>query len=501
MLAPIVIPTVNQSRIGYNRAVKFRVDSPPVRFAAALILVVTIAVIYRAALHSNPATVGFTFLLAVLIVAAGWGLRYAIFVAVAATLAYNYFFLPPVGTFTIADPQNWIALFAFLVTAMIASHLAERARREAADANRRRREMERLYSFTQRLLSSDNVLGLVNLIPQAVVDCFGAIAAGMYLPDRKKFYYSDLAAQAMMNPDILRQVSEQTRLSIGDSGPSAIVPLRMGVRPVGALQLIGAELSRETLEAIGSLIATALERAGAAERVAHAEAERESERLRSVLLDSVTHDFRTPLTAIKASAQSLLSGAELDEAARTDLLTVIDEESDRLNRLVGEAAEMAQIESSGVELNLQSHPIREAIEAALEGSKNQLMQHPVAVDLRPGLPPLRMDLRRIEEVLAQLLDNARKYSPEGTPITITAEVERGKLVTSVADRGPGIDGADQGMIFDKFYRGRGQRYSVQGTGMGLAIAKAIVEAHGGSITVTSQLGHGSVFSFSLPIRD
>jgi two-component system sensor histidine kinase KdpD len=217
------------------------------------------------------------------------------------------------------------------------------------------------------------------------------------------------------------------------------------------------------------------------------------------LLDSVTHDFRTPLTSIKVSAQSLLGGAELDEAARRELLTVIDEESDRLNRLVGEAAEMAQLDAGALELRIESHQIHEAIQAALETSKNVLSKHVVEVKADKELPPVKIDLRRIEEVVAQLLDNAAKYSPPNTKVTIESRVEDRTLVTSVADQGLGIDEFDQALIFDKFYRGRGQRSTIQGTGMGLAIAKAIVEAHGGKMSMVSQLGKGSVFTFSLPL--
>jgi two-component system sensor histidine kinase KdpD len=277
------------------------------------------------------------------------------------------------------------------------------------------------------------------------------------------------------------------------------VPLRVGVRAVGALAVIGADLSRQSLEAIGSLIAIAIERAGAVEQLAHAEATREGEQLRAALLDSVTHDFRTPLTSIKASAQSLLSEAQLDDASRRELLTVIDEESDRLNRLVGEAAEMAQLDSHGLQLDLQSHHIREAIDAAVEDAKNALSRHSVEIQVGPSVPPVRMDVRRVEEVIAQLLDNAGKYAPPGTPITVTSELRDRSVVTSVADRGPGIEGVDQGMIFERFFRARDKRRSVQGTGMGLAIAKAIVEAHGGTIGVTSQIGRGSVFHFTLPL--
>jgi two-component system, OmpR family, sensor histidine kinase KdpD len=475
-------------------------DKPLARIALGVLVIYLIVVVFRRIPHINPATVGFTFLLAVLIISAAWGLRYAIAISLAATLAYNFFFLPPVGTFTISDPQNWVVLLAFLITAVIASQLAERARREALSANRRRSELERLYTFSQQMLTSENVLTLVNSIPQNIAGTFGAKAVGVFLPERKKVYYSDIRAQDAISEDELKRVSDRSEPSLNTAHDTTFVPLRVGVRSVGALGVAGVEIGRETLDAVGSLVAIAIERAGAVEKLAHAEANRESERLRSILLDSVTHDFRTPLTSIKASAESLLGDANLGEDARHELLSIINEESDRLDRLVGEAAEMARLDAAGVELQREPRHIREAIEAAIAATRNCLAKHTVVVVADDSLPSVNMDLRRISEVLGQLLDNAAKYSPEGTKITITSEVQNGKLVTSVADQGPGIDGFDQGMIFDKFYRGRGQRSTIQGTGMGLAIAKALVEAHEGAMTVISQLGRGSVFSFSLPLR-
>jgi two-component system sensor histidine kinase KdpD len=178
---------------------------------------------------------------------------------------------------------------------------------------------------------------------------------------------------------------------------------------------------------------------------------------------------------------------------------VINEESDRLNRLVGEAAEMAQLDANQFELQLQAQPIQQAIKDALEKAKPTLARHPVDVRLPSDLPSVRMDESRIAEVIIQLLENAAKYSPPESPIHITGEVRSGMVMTSVADRGPGIDDFEQSLIFEKFYRGRDQRLQVQGTGMGLAIAKAIVEAHGGKIGVTSQPGRGSVFYFTLPV--
>jgi two-component system sensor histidine kinase KdpD len=475
-------------------------DKSLMRFAIVCLTVAAIVFLFHSLIHINPTTVGFIFLLAVLIVSAAWGLRYAVFLALISTLAYNFYFLPPVGTFTISDPQNWVSLAAFLLTAVIASELAERARREAFSAVRRRNELERLYAFSQRMLTTENVLTLVNDIPSGVVETFGGTSAGMFLIERKKVYYSDAAAQGEISEDELRLVSSRGDTSIHSERGTVIIPLRVGVRSVGAIRIDGIDMGRESLDALGSLIAIAIERAGAVEKLARAEANRESERLRSILLDSVTHDFRTPLTSIKASSESLLSDDTLDESARHELLTIINEESDRLDRLVGEAAQMAQLDAGAVELHLELHHIRDAIEAAIEATRNALAKHPVTIEADHLLPRVMMDVRRIGEVLAQLLDNAGKYSAPGTAIKITAAVQDGMLVTSVADQGPGIDDLDQSMIFDKFYRGRGQRSTIQGTGMGLAISKAMIEAHHGSISVLSQVGRGSVFSFALPIR-
>jgi two-component system sensor histidine kinase KdpD len=472
---------------------------PMVRIAVGILFVAVIVFVYRAWIHANPATVGFTLLVAILVISAVWGLRYAIFLSIISTLAYNFFFLPPIGTFTIADPQNWVALTAFLCTAIIASQLAERARREALSANRRRGEVERLYALSQDLLAAENVLSLVNAIPRNVVEALNATAVGIFLIERKKVYFSDLKAQELLNEEDLKAVANRGEPAQGVTPDLNFVPLRVGVRSVGSLGVAGARTSPQILDAVGSLIAIAIERAGAVEKLAHSEASRESDRLRSILLDSVTHDFRTPLTSIKASAQTLLDGA-LNDESRHELLTIINEESDRLDRLVGEAAEMAQLDSGALELHLEPHHIREAIEAAITSTKNALAKHPVNIVVDESIPEIVMDLRRIGEVLAQLLDNAAKYSIPETQITITAEVQDRRLVTSVADQGPGIENFDQGMVFDKFYRGRGQRSIIQGTGMGLAIAKALVEAHGGTISVFSQLGRGSVFSFSLPLQ-
>jgi two-component system, OmpR family, sensor histidine kinase KdpD len=477
--------------------VRSKVVNRILQFAAAFALVAGIALFYRKVLPVNATTVALTFLLSILAVSTVWGMAVSVAMSVAAMLAFNYFFLPPVGAFTINDPQNWVALLAFLVVAVLASRLSTSARQKAADASARQREITRLYSFSRGLLESANVMELVNRIPAQIVDAFEVGAAALYLAEKQKVYRSGPII-AQLNPEALKEMMMRDEPLIDTPNSLCFVSVRLGVRPIGSLGFSGTMLSRQTVEAIGSLVAIAMEHARAVEQLGQTEAARQGEQLRTALLDAVTHALRTPLTSIKASVTNLLSNQALAEAQKHELLTIINEESDRLNRLVGEAGEMARLDAGEVELALAPHPVGDVISAALEHCKTSLGNRPVRVEITPGLPPVLVDVDRAREVLTQLIDNANQYSAPDQPITITAEANGNSVITSVADRGAGIDDPEQALIFEKFYRGKDQRYSVEGTGMGLPIAKAIVEAHGGTISLTSQRGQGSVFSFTLP---
>ena len=468
------------------------------RFAAALGLVLGISVFYRRVLPVNPTTVALSFLLAILAVSTVWGIAVSVFMSIAAMLAFNYYFLPPVGKFTVADPQNWVALFAFLVVSVIASTLSTRARQKAEDASARRREIEKLYAFSQGLLESGNVIQLLNRIPAQIVNTFEVGAAALLLSEKQKVYRSGPVIPRL-DIDSLKAIVAREEPVIDVPNSLCFVPVRLGVRPIGSLGISGSTLSRQTLEAIGTLIAVAMERARAIEQLGQTEATREGERLRTALTESVTHNLRTPLTSIKASVTNLLTNAGLSDAQRQDLLVVINEESDRLNRLVGEAAEMARLDAGDVQLKFESTSIENVIDAALIRCKSTLGSRTVRVVVAAGLPRVRVDLELVKEALSHLIENANQYSPAHEPITITAELSGDFLATSVADRGAGIDDLEQSLIFEKFYRGKDQRFLVQGTGMGLPIAKAIVVAHGGSMNLTSQRAQGSVFSFTLPI--
>jgi two-component system sensor histidine kinase KdpD len=464
----------------------------------SLFIIAGIAFLYRQIIPANQTTVALSLLLAILAVSAVWGMAVSVFMSVVAMLTFNYFFLPPVGTFTIADPQNWVALAAFLFTSIMGSQLSARIRKEADAAHSRRREIERLYKFSQKLLGEGNVIQLMNAIPNHIVECLEVGAAELFLPQKDKFYRSGFGA-SHLDEEKMKTAFLRDEATIEAQHSLYFIPVRLGVRAIGSLGISGARLSRQTLDAVGSLVAIAIERARAVEQLSQTEAERQGERLKSALLDSVTHDFRTPLTSMKAAVTTLLASSKVDAAQRKELLSIIDEECDRLNHLVEEAAEMARLEAGEIELHFTPTPIEEIVDDALAQLKSSLVGRRVDVKINPDLPRVQADPERTKDILVNLIDNAHLYSAKEEPITVSAEQTGDYVTVSVADRGPGIDDFEQGMIFDKFYRGKDQRYLVRGTGMGLPIAKALVTAHRGSISVTSQLGHGSVFSFTLPV--
>jgi two-component system sensor histidine kinase KdpD len=469
------------------------------RAAAGLLAIVALTGFFLHVLPVNITTVGFAYLLAILVASMSLDLRGAIAMCILATLAYDYYFLPPEGTFNISDPQDWVALFAFLVTAIIGSHLVTRARKRAEEANVRRMEAEKLYGLSQSLLAAGDPLQLLDAIPHQVAESFAFQSVALYLSEKQKVFSSgiDLPQSEIQG---LRKAAELKGPQIVSDCNTYLVPIQLRDRATGSLALFGSPVSRESLDAVGALVAVAIDRARAIEQVARIEAQRENERLKSVLLDAITHDFRTPLTSIKVSATGLLDNLEFDREQRKELLTIIDEECDRINRLVGEAAEMARLESGEVKLELASHSIGELISYALSDCKGATPNREIVLALAREDSQLTVDLCLATKVLVHLITNAHLYSAPDQPITIATEECAKFLAVRIADKGPGIDETDVRHIFEKFYRGKKHRYRVHGTGMGLAIAKAIVEAHGGTIGVVSHPGQGSVFTFTLPLE-
>src|SRR5437879_407822 len=271
----------------------------------AVAIIAGITFFYRHVLAANQTTVALSFLLAILAVSAVWGMAVSASMSVTAMLAFNYFFLPPAGTFTIADPQNWVALAAFLVTSLVGSQLSARIRKQADEANRRRHEIERLYQFSQKLLSEGNVIQLMNAIPNYIVDCFEAGAAELFLPHKDKFYRSGHGA-AWVDGQTTKPAVLRDEVTSEPGHGVSFVPVRRGLRAIASLGISGAMVSRQTLDAVSSLVVIAIERARAIQQWGQTEAERQGERLKSALLDSITDYFRTQLTYLAGAVHGLL---------------------------------------------------------------------------------------------------------------------------------------------------------------------------------------------------
>ncbi len=462
------------------------------RFSASIAIVGAVVGLYRL-LPANSTTVALTLLMAILGISARWGLAEATVASVAAVLGLNYFFLPPVGTFAIQDPQNWVALLAFLATAVTASQLSDRAQRRASEAEARRREIERLYELMQGMMLSGAVRRMIHEFLDRVVQTFGCEGGAFYYQPAREILRSDPKRKPASDLELIGS-ADLPDIVIDAKRSLVLAPVRFAGRSLGGLALVGRPLSAQTVRAIVNLVALMLEKARALEEASHAEAARQSELLKTALLDSLAHDIKTPLTSIKAAVTSLL-GAATD--ANRELLTIINEEADRLNRMAAEVVEMARIEAG--KLRLEKRPVAAAdlIADALAAFAAPLKNRGVAIDIAEELPPAEADPEFTAQVVRQFVDNALKYSPEGSPIVISAASRNGKIVIGVADGGPGIEESDRGRIFEKFFRGERNRYETQGSGMGLAIAKGIVEAHGERIWVESEPGRGSTFYFSL----
>ncbi len=466
------------------------------RIAGAIACIAVVTYFYFRFLSVNSTTVALTYLLAILVISTGWGLAEAVLASVAAMLCFNFFFLPPTGTFIISDPQNWVALTAFLVTAVIASHLSVRAKRRTIEAYTRRAEMERLYSLSRALMITEGQAEVSKQIADQIAQAFPLDAVTIF--DRSSGVISRSGPHDMPGDDSrLRDAALQDTVFHDASTSVTIIPIRLGGQPVGSIAVQGALVSDTALYAIANLAGIAFERTRHLELAGQAEAARRNQELKSTLLDAIAHEFKTPLTSIKGAVSALLCDppASIDHK---ELLTIIDEEADRMNYLVSEAIEMARIEAGEVQVRSELCIPREIIEASMKRLLPILEGRQVQIVIPGDLPQCSADPGLINTVLTHLVGNAVKYCPALTPIKISAERHENTVIFSVADQGPGIPKEQQSRIFKEHYRAPGSRDRVPGTGMGLAIARRIVEAHGGKIWVDSVVGKGSRFSFSLP---
>jgi two-component system, OmpR family, sensor histidine kinase KdpD len=439
----------------------------------------------------NATTAGFCYLLEVLIIATVWGLREAVVTSVVAMLCFNFFFFPPVGTLTVADSRNWVALFAFLATSLIAGQLSARARRRTREAIDRQKEMERLYTLSRAILQTGSQEPPGKQITEQIVQTFDLPAVALDDHVRREIHCAGAEHVADLER-ALRHGSEGF-IPAGPTAPIVVSPVRLGGEEIGALAVWGSTLSETALQSVSNLAAIGLDRARAQQVTAQAEAARQSQELKSTLMDALAHEFKTPLTSIKAAATALLSEAVPKLPAHQELLTIIDEDSDRLAQLVTEAIQMARIEGGTVQLNRGLHAPAALISATLREMKHLTEGRRVEVQIPEGLPLVFVDAGLVQLALRQVIDNALKFSSPAGSLSIVARSEEGHLVISVTDEGPGIPERELDKIFAKFYRSPGHP-RVAGTGMGLTVAREILRAHGGDIVAQNIPGEGSEFS-------
>ena len=459
------------------------------------------------------ASVAMTFLTAVLVSAVVYGLWPALFASFASVLAYNFFFLPPLYTFTIADPENVVALFFFGITAVIASNLTARVRAQAIVARQRARTTEELYQFSRKLAGAANLddllwatvhqialmlkVRVVILLPE---DNTVVVRAGY--PPEDMLDAADLAAA--------KWCWEKNHVAGrgSDTLPGAkwlFMPMNTGRGAVGVVGIDSDEPGpiltpdqQRLFDALADQAALAIERVNLVEDVDRARLVAETDRLRAALLTSISHDLRTPLASILGSATSL--SETLDVSTRLDLIRNIQDEAERLNRFIGNLLDMTRLESGPLRLRTGAIELSDAIGSALRRAGKILAEHRTQVVLQPDLPMLDLDEVLFEQVVFNLLDNAGKYAPAGSLITIKAWQDGRHVIVQVLDEGPGIPPADLERVFDKFYRVGGPDRRRAGTGLGLAICRGFIEAMHGTITATNRTDRsGAAFTMTLPV--
>ncbi len=460
--------------------------------------------------------VDLVFLTAIVGVAVTFGLYPSLLAVVAATLAYNFFFLPPLYTFTIADPTNVAALFFFTLVAILVSNLAARTRAQAKVAQARARVTEALYSFARKLggcVSIDDVLwatayqmasmlglNVVLLMPDA-----GRLEVKAGYPPEDMLDSADLAAAQWA------WANNRPAGRGADTLPGAkrlFLPMRTGRGPVAVVGLdsdktgtLLAPEQRRLLDALSDQSALAIERVGLAEDVDRARLLAETDRLRSSLLTSISHDLKTPLASILGAASTLRDlSAALDESGKNELLGTIVEESERLNRFIANLLDMTKLESGAVMPNLAAYDLDELVGATLRRAAKILAHHTIDLRQPDDLPPLRLDAVLFEQALFNLLDNAAKHAPERSTISIQSWRDGDSVSLQVLDEGEGLPSADVERIFEKFYRARKGDRVRAGTGLGLAIARGFVESMGGSVVAGNRSDRrGAVFTIRLPV--
>jgi len=454
-------------------------------------------VAYRPQVPTYATTVGFAYLLLVLIIATTWGFVEAAVVSIVATLTFNFYFLPPLGTFTIGDPQNLVAFPSFLLTSLIASRLSARARRRAQDAIERQQDLERLYTFSRAILLIDSGEPFPKQLIQKLAETFNLNAVVLYDRQAGEFYRAGPEEFAGMD-DQLRDAALNSTSFSDPERRRVITAIRLGAEPIASLALQGALMPDSVLQGIANLIAIGLERARAQNLAHQVEAARESEELRTTLIDAMAHEFKTPLTSIKAATTSLLSNPAQSAESRTELLKIADEEAEHLHDLIDDAVEMARLDSAQFQLRLEPADAGELVHDVVASLRAGIDGRPVEIKSEDGLPAMMIDRRLVMLAVKQVLDNALKYSLPSSPVSIGLHRAADSVVIEIVDRGKGIPLQEQKRIFERFYRSPAVKQQIPGSGLGLSIANSIVQAHHGELALTSTPGE-TTFRLSFPL--
>jgi len=505
-----------------------------VGYAAALAAVALVsgAIGLILAYMSIP-NISMVYLIAVLAAAAAFGSGPAILASVAAFLAFDWFFVEPLHTFTISNPAEWVALLLFLLTALITGQLAAGQRTRARQAEQREREAVVLYDVV-RLVADPDLKGALNAVAERLRQELHLMGVAIEVMDNHDTIVREVVGDtemvsviSYMSTELLSEgeaPSKERRATPGrwvrvvpphppgvarqaGRGDIHVVPVKSQGQRVGTILLAHPPNAPEfdpaddrLLSAVATQLGLAIERRRLRREATEAEALRRTDELRTALLNAVSHDLRTPLASIMASAGSLLQkDVPWTEEERDQFARAIERESGRLNRIVGNLLDLSRIQAGSIRPELDWYDLRALVDDVLGRLRPATAQHHLVVEVPKDLPPVPLDYVEIDQVLSNLIENATKYSPKGTEIRISARRDGEQVRVEVADQGPGIPAEALPLLFKPFSRLEGKGPRPKGTGLGLAVAKGLVEAHGGRIWAESRRDGGSRFVFTLPL--
>jgi two-component system sensor histidine kinase KdpD len=445
-------------------------------------------------LHVPLSTAGFIYLLIVVGVALAYGIWQATFVSLVAVSCLNYFFIPPVLSFAVADSRDWVALVSFQVCALLVSRLSSREQRMARDANYQRIQMKKLYELSRGILLFDLHTPPGPQLVQLIRRTFLADDVAIFDADLARLDHQgdwSIDEQQIAKTAYLTDRNEDDR----DIRTTQRV-IRLGSSPIGAMAIRG-EVDPLIANAVASLAAIAFERYRSYEKEARAESAKQAEQLRVAVLDALAHAFKTPLTVICTASSGLQEMGTLDKT-EAELAELINQEAVNLNQLCTRLLQTAKLEASSVTLRTEPVIISRLVDDVVSGLAGTLKGHPIELSIQEQDTPLEGDRELLMMILTQYLDNAAKYSAPDTPIGVAVRESNSELLLSVRSRGSIIQMQDRERVFERFYRGSDAKQRVPGTGVGLSIVKKAAEAHQGHVWVISGEAEGTTFFLSMP---